>query len=154
MELAKGPIRIYGPPPDDPICGLVEAKFGLGRQHAAVLPRSDAGKVIAAVARDPLALGVVDLAQMLPGEASVKLLTIAPPCAGPVAPTRDALPPDYPLSQPVGLWVSSRASRAAKDCGEFVGSGECAATLKRHGLVPKVAAVKKDINHETHEKRQ
>ena len=35
LEMAKGAIRIYGPPRDDPICGLMEAKLGLGGQHVA-----------------------------------------------------------------------------------------------------------------------
>ncbi len=150
--MAKGAMRIYGPPPDDPIRGLVEAKLGLGgrdaKEHrqdayATVLPRSDVGKVILSVARDPMALGVVDLAQMPPGEASVKVLAIAPPCMGPAAPTRVKLPPGYPLIQPVGLWVSGQASQAAKDFGDYLGSGGCAGTLLRHGLVPKVVPVKK-----------
>ncbi len=141
--MAKGAIRIYGPPRDDPICGLVEAKLGLGGQHAAILPRGDAGKVILTVARDGLALGLVDLAEMPPGDASVKMLAISPPGAGLGAPTRVNLPPGYTLSQPVGMWVSGQAGQAAKDFGDFVASGECAGTLQRHGLVPKVVPVKK-----------
>ena len=77
---------------------------------SAILPRSDAGKVILTVARDPMALGVVDLAEMPPGEASVKMLAISPPGAGRAPPARE-LPPGYPLIQPVGMWVSGQAAR-------------------------------------------
>jgi hypothetical protein len=134
----------------------VEYKLGW-RQHVKVLPRADVGKLIQAVAHDPLAMGIVDLAEMPAGEASVKVLTLSPSFAGATttrsfpagrtygaaAPTRDKLPEGYWLSQPVDLWVSSQAGQPAKDFAEFLASGEGAATLQRHGLVPSVVPVKK-----------
>ena len=99
-------------------------------------------KLIASVARDPLALGVVDLAEMPPGEASVKMLLIEPPGPATAAPRGTACR-RLCLARPVSLWVSSQASQEAKDFADFLGSGDCAATLARHGLVPKVVPVKK-----------
>jgi hypothetical protein len=141
-KFAKGAIQLYGPPPEDPISLLLESKLWVGRQHVAVLPRSDIGKLIVSVARDPLALGVVDLAEMPPGEASVKMLMIEPPSPVLAAPSRDKLPRDYFLARPVGLWVSSQGSQQAQNFADFVGSGECATTLRRYGLVPNIVPVK------------
>ena len=62
LALHVGTIHLYGPPADDPISRLVENKL-LCRQHVKVLPRADIGKLLQAVARDPLAMGVVDLAE-------------------------------------------------------------------------------------------
>jgi ABC-type phosphate transport system substrate-binding protein len=143
LALFFGTIHLYGPPADDPISRLVETELGW-KQHVKILPRADIGKLIQTVARDPLAMGIVDLSQMPAGEASVKVLAIGPSLpAGPAGGTYSTLPQGYWLSQPVDLWVSAEAGQPAKEFAEFLASGECAATLQRHGLVPKVPAAKK-----------
>ena len=140
MALFFGAIHLYGPPAEDPISRLMETELGW-KQHVKVLPRADIGKLIQTVARDPLAMGIVDLSQMPAGEASVKILAIGPSL--PAGGTYETLPQGYWLSQPVDLWVSAEAGQPAKDFAEFLASGECAATLQRHGLVPKVPAAGK-----------
>jgi hypothetical protein len=146
LALQYGTIHLYGPPAEDPISRFLENKFG--RQHAKIVPRADVGKLIQTVARDPLAMGVVDLAEMPAGEASVKVLGLvssfpAGRTYGAMVASRDKVPEDYWLGQTVDLWVSPEASQAAKDFADYLGSGECAAILARHGLVPKVAPLKK-----------
>jgi ABC-type phosphate transport system substrate-binding protein len=84
LTLHFGTIHLYGPPPEDPISRLVENRAGW-KQHVKLLPRADIAKLIQTVARDPLALGIVDLSQLPPGEASVKVLALWP---GTAAPTR------------------------------------------------------------------
>ncbi len=140
LALFFGAIHLYGPPAEDPISRLMEIELGW-KQHVKVLPRADIGKLIQTVARDPLAMGIVDLSQMPAGEASVKILAIGPSL--PAGGTYSTLPQGYWLCQPVDLWVSAEAGQAPKDFAEFLASGECAVTLQRHGLVPKVAAARK-----------
>ncbi len=140
LALFFGAIHLYGPPADDPISRLMETELGW-KQHVKVLPRANIGKLIQTVARDPLAMGIVDLSQMPAGDASVKILAIGPSL--PAGGTYSTLPQGYWLSQPVDLWVSAEAGQPAKDFAAFLASGECAATLQRHGLVPKVPAAKK-----------
>ncbi len=140
LALFFGAIHLYGPPAEDPISRLMETELGW-KQHVKVLPRADIGKLIQTVARDPLAMGIVNLSQMPAGEASVKILAIGPSL--PAGGTYETLPQGYWLSQPVDLWVSAEAGQPAKEFAEFLASGECAATLQRHGLVPKVPGAKK-----------
>ena len=140
LALFFGAIHLYGPPAEDPISRLMETELGW-KQHVKVLPRADIGKLIQTVARDPLAMGIVDLSQMPVGEASVKILAIAPSL--PAGGTYSTLPQGYWLCQPADLWVSAEAGQPAKDFAAFLASGECAATLRRHGLVPKVPGAKK-----------
>ena len=140
LSLFFGAIHLYGPPAEDPISRLMETELGW-KQHVKVLPRANIGKLIQTVARDPLAMGIVDLSQMPAGEASVKILAIGPSL--PAGGAYSTLPQGYWLSQPVDLWVSAEAGQPAKDFAAFLASGECAATLQRHGLVPKVPAAGK-----------
>ena len=140
LALFFGAIHLYGPPAEDPISRFMETELGW-KQHVKVLPRADIGKLIQTVALDPLAMGIVDLSQMPAGEASVKILAIGPSL--PAGGTYSTLPQGYWLCQPADLWVSAEAGQPAKDFAAFLASGECAATLQRHGLVPRVPAAKK-----------
>ena len=124
---------------------LLEAKLAVGKGHVNVLHRNDSAKVIESVAHDPLAIGLIDLAKLAPGDASVKVLAISPPTKAPIPPSRLRIPEGYPLVRAVSLFVSDRASQSAKDLADFLATGECAVTIARHGIIPTVMPTKKEL---------
>jgi hypothetical protein len=101
--------------------------------------------VLLAVARDPAAIGFVDIGKLTPKEKSVKLVRILAQASGkqgvhPAALAADALPEDYPLARTLTLSVSPSASQAAKDFAEFLTRENCKETIARHNLLPPLHA--------------
>ena len=104
----------------------------------------DNEKVILAVARDPAAIGFVDLGRLPPKEKSVKLVRILGQAsakgmkgnASPLSLAADSLPEDYPLARTLTLCVSPHASQAAKDFVDFLTPEHCKQTLAKYNLLP------------------
>ncbi len=104
----------------------------------------DNEKVILAVARDPAAIGFVDLSRLPPKEKSVKLVRILGQAsakgmkgnASPLSLAADSLPEDYPLARTLTLCVSPHASQAAKDFVDFLAPEHCKQTLAKYNLLP------------------
>ena len=140
---AKRTIHLFGPPAEDPINQQVESQLQIGAEQATVSRKPDAAKVLAAVARDPAAIGVIDLAKLPADDVSVKILAISLPEREAVRPSHWQVPEGYVLARPVQLYVSERASRSAKGLAELISSGQCAASISRLGLIPAALPPKK-----------
>ena len=94
--------------------------------------KNDTEQVILTVARDPSAIGFVDLSRVPKDEKSVKVI--------PVFARKDKtarMPKEIqnPLTRTLLLYASPRASQTAKDFATFVSSADCAELLAQHGLV-------------------
>jgi ABC-type phosphate transport system substrate-binding protein len=112
---------------------------------------SDTAKVVFEVAKDPFAIGFVDLSKLPPDEKSVKRVNVY--LAGQAAKksVKDATGPldDYPLARTFTLYISPNASQTAKDFAEFATSAHCAETLAQHNLIPPLHASPVGANRET-----
>jgi ABC-type phosphate transport system substrate-binding protein len=143
------PIRGYGLQPSDPVMRIYQDKLAAkGAARAAgglkLTAAADTQKVILAVARDPAAIGFVDLSQMPKDDMSVRLLAIMPSPPAPLPhagegsylPAPGQVPDDYPLVQPVTLYVSPTAGQAAKDFADFLAENTFPEILAEHRLLP------------------
>ena len=75
----------------------------------------DTAEVILSVARDPAAIGFVDLSQMPKDDDSYKLVGLAMDDKQVLTPSVGKLPENYPLAQAYTLYLSPQAGQAAKD---------------------------------------
>ncbi len=122
---------------------VVERASG-SRRALRFTAQPDNEKVILAVARDPAAIGFVDLGRLPPKEKSVKLVRILGQAsakgmkghASPLSLAADSLPEDYPLARTLMLCVSPHASQAAKDFVDFLTPEHCKQTLAKYNLLP------------------
>ena len=76
---------------------------------------TDTAEVILSVARDPAAIGFVDLSQMPKDDGSFKLVGLAMDDKQVLTPSIGNLPENYPLAQAYTLYLSPKAGEAAKD---------------------------------------
>lgn len=150
-----GTMRVHGLKHDDPITELLKEKLGETRGEGLnYRVEPDTTSVVLAVAKNPFAIGIVDLSRLASDEKAVKLVNIylpGRPAEGQTS-TKDAksgkqaspstsagphvLSNDYPLARTFTLYVSSSASQIAKDFAEFAASPHCAETLVQHHLIP------------------
>ena len=108
----------------------------------------DNEKVILAVARDPAAIGFVDMSQLPPNEKSVKLVKILGQASTKATKSTkneprlaaDSLPEDYPLARTLMLYVSPNASQTAKDFADFLTPEHCKETIAQYNLLPPLHA--------------
>ncbi len=150
---AAAVMHVFGLKRGDPITQLLKEKLteSSGRKPLKYTAQSDNEKVILAVARDPAAIGFVDLSQLPPKEKSVKLVPVfegtRAESVGPKgnAPHPDPLPkgegamgasPPNPLSRTLTLYVSPKAGQAAKDFAAFLTPEHCKETIARYNLLP------------------
>ena len=156
---AAAAMHVFGLKRGDPITQLVKEKLfeGEGLRSLKYTAQPDTEKVILAVARDPAAIGFVDLSQLPPKEKSVKLVPVfAGEATGKEGPKRNAphhgpLPtnlrsvpgegaigafPPNPLSRTLTLYVSPKAGQMAKDFAAFLTPEHCKETIARHNLLP------------------
>jgi phosphate transport system substrate-binding protein len=121
----------------------------------------DNEKVVLAVARDPAAIGFVDISQLPPNDKSVKAVPVLLPGQSPVkqAATKDTKKaknkarggkkdasedvlangkPEIPnpLSRTLTLYVSPNASRTAKDFADFLTPEHCKEVIAQYNLLP------------------
>ncbi len=131
--------------------GTVTPKLSQGERVTAApkalrfTAQADSEKVLLAVARDPAAIGFVDLGRLPAKEKSVKLVRIVSQASGKqgghaAAISADGLPEDYPLARTLTLSVSPSASRTAIDFAEFLTREHCKETIARHNLLPPLHA--------------
>jgi ABC-type phosphate transport system substrate-binding protein len=156
---AAAAMHVFGLKRGDPITKLLKEKLfeSEGRRSLKYTAQPDNEKVILAVARDPAAIGFVDLSQLPPKEKSVKLVPVfegtKTGSEGPKrnAPHPDPLPtnlrsvpgegaiglsPPNPLSRTLTLYVSPKAGQAAKDFAAFLTPEHCKETIARYNLLP------------------
>jgi len=133
---AKTEIHRFGLAGTDPLAKLFDRVIIADGKQATVTRKEATAEVLAAVALDPQGIGFVNLAEIPPGEKSVKVLAIGPEGTPAPRSPADIVTKDYPLAQQWTLYVSPRAGATAKDFAAFVASAECAETLRRHGIVP------------------
>lgn len=150
-------IHVYGPYATEPITLLLQQRIGRSSLKYAPLP--DHRSVILKVARDPAAIGFVDLSQLSPNVKGVKLLSVYQPSQSKSekavskerSPTADekptpaarlsslaayGLPEDYPLVRTLTFYVSPYASETTNEFVQFVVSDRGANTLVKHSLLP------------------
>ena len=107
--------------------GRSATDFSLAKYTA----KPDTEQVILTVARDPSAIGFVDLSRLPKDEKSVKLIPVFVRKGKAPAPKEI----QNPLTRTLLLYASPRASQTAKDFATFVTSADCAEVLAQHGLV-------------------
>ena len=123
-------MHVYGLQHNDPISSLLNEKLGELKYKA----EPDTAKVVLAVAKDPNAIGFVDLSQFSPDERSVKLVDVYEgQGAGREGRGQDkSLSADsqalisIPLARTFTLYVSPNASQIAKEFADFAASPHCA----------------------------
>jgi hypothetical protein len=165
---AAAAMHVFGLKRGDPITRLLKEKLfeDEGRKSLKYTAQPDNEKVILAVARDPAAIGFVDLSQLPPKEKSVKLVPVFEgTIAGSEGPKRNAPHPDplptnlrsvpgegavgasppNPLSRTLTLYVSPKAGQAAKDFAAFLTSEHCKETIARHNLLPPLQAEQPEL---------
>jgi len=117
---AAAAMHVFGLRNTNPIAQLLKESFNRdpkgSARHATLkcTAQPDNEKVILAVARDPAAIGFVDMSQLPPNDKSVKLV---PVCEGT---GKGKVPTSNPLPRTLTLYVSPNASQVAKDFAEFL----------------------------------
>lgn len=91
-------------------------------------------KVILAVARDPAAIGFVDLSQLPENEKSVKRVKVTVGQKDPRS--TNIWYDDNPLARTLTLYVSPKASQTAKDFAEFLTPEHCKEIIAKYNLLP------------------
>jgi ABC-type phosphate transport system substrate-binding protein len=140
---AAAAMHVFGLKRGDPITQLLKEKLAEsgGRKSLKYAAQPDNEKVILAVARDPAAIGFVDLSQLPSKEKSVKLVPVFEGKAageqrrGKVVGSEGDTPPN-PLSRTLTLYVSPKASQTAKDFAAFLTPEHCKETIARYNLLP------------------
>ena len=142
---AAAVIHVFGLKHSHPITQLLKEKLGAGKAlRFSVQPDNE--KIILAVARDPAAIGFVDLSQLPLNEKAVKLVPVFEgagkgPISNPqsqISNFRYQIP--NPLSRTLALYVSPKASQTAKDFADFLTPEHCKATIAQYNLLPPLHA--------------
>ena len=110
----------------------LEAQLGI-KTAASALRHADAASLVAAVARDPWALGVTSIAAM----GNTRALDLTGDCGFLIRATPEAIKAgDYPLRQPLYLYrPDRRASGAQRDLLEWLASPQAQRSLRGMGLI-------------------
>jgi ABC-type phosphate transport system substrate-binding protein len=149
---AAAAMHVFGLKRGDPIAQLLKEKLAEsgGRKPLKYTAQPDTEKVILTVARDPAAIGFVDLNQLPPGEKSVKLVPVlegrgsqgdSPSFVG----RNLGQSPPNSLSRTLTLYVSPKAGQAAKDFAAFLTPEHCKETIARHNLLPPLPAEQPEL---------
>ncbi len=133
-QWAKRPIHVYGLLGTVPLDPFFREKLGVDRISAPIIRRAETGQIISAVAKDPVAIGFVDLSRVPVNESSVRLVKIIPPNQQSGVPPRGDGCEHYPLADQLTLYVSKRASETTYDMVKFITSSRCTEILARHSL--------------------
>ena len=153
---AKQEIKVFALPQADVATEIFGKECLLPNQWRRVTIKKTSAEVMQAVAADPAAIGIVDLATVgpiglagLPSDRTVKVLSIGAGAQA-IPPTPDNLKNAmYPLSQRLYLYVHPQASDTAKDFANFMatcGGSEATPyadtvkavmeTYQKNGLIP------------------
>ncbi|MBN2021488.1 MAG: hypothetical protein JW809_01725, partial [Pirellulales bacterium] len=130
-------IELYGLSRNHELAGWFEQKIVGPTREARVRRRTSTAEVIEAVAASAVGIGFVDVAQIGPAEDRVKVVGLIPPDAERVlTPSRRRVPQDYPLAQPLLLYLSPEADGTTREFFDFLAAGGGRESLQKHGYVP------------------
>ncbi len=135
---AEGPeatMRLFGLHRTSAIARVLDERLELPRRKAAYTSLKDTNEVILTVARDPAAIGFVDLSAMPEKETAVKLVGLILSKDTTATPRGGYVPDDYPLAVPYTLYVSPKASETARAMVKFLATNPCAETLAQYHLL-------------------
>ena len=135
---AEGPeatMRLFGLHRTSAIARVLDERLELPRRKAAYTSLKDTNEVILTVARDPAAIGFVDLSAMPEKETAVKLVGLILSKDTTATPRGGYVPDDYPLAVPYTLYVSPKASETARAMVKFLVTNPCAETLAQYRLL-------------------
>jgi phosphate transport system substrate-binding protein len=134
--MAQKDIHCYGLSAADPMTALFFSGVMRGTRCKNLQPKKDTAGVLAALALDPQGIAFVDLAAIPQDSTAVRVVAVGPAGTA-VKPNGKTLADGtYPLSKPLVLYVSPRASETTKDFVRFILSGACDAVFRQHGFVP------------------
>ena len=131
---AAAAMHVFGLKHTNPTTQLLKEKLVERGRSLKYSTQPDNEKVILAVARNPAAIGFVDLSQLPPNDKSVKLV---PVCEGT---GKGKAPTSNPLSRTLTLYVSPNASQTAKDFADFLTPEHCKGTIAQYNLLPPLHA--------------
>ena len=150
---AAAQMHVFGPKVSESATRVLRETLGIDKPLN-YKPEVDTEKVILAVARDPAAIGFVDMAQLLPTEKSVKFVPVvqngpaasddgrgkgkAPDARGKGKAPAPKPPSTVPnaLQRTLVLYVSPTASQTAKDFADFLTPEHCKETIAQYNLLP------------------
>ena len=141
---AAAAMHVFGPKQGDSATRVLRETLGIDKplNYRAEV---DTEKVILAVARDPAAIGFVDMAQLSPTEKSVKFVPVvqSSPAASDDGRGKGKAPASKPpstipnaLQRTLVLYVSPTASQTAKDFADFLTPEHCKETIAQYNLLP------------------
>jgi len=134
---AAAAMHVFGLKHTDPTTQLLKEKLVERGRSLKYNTQPGNEKVILAVARDPAAIGFVDMSQLPPNDKSVKLV---PVCEGK---SKSQIPNQQipnPLERTLTLYVSPNASQMAKDFADFLTPEHCKETIAQYNLLPPLHA--------------
>jgi ABC-type phosphate transport system substrate-binding protein len=144
---AAAAMHVFGLKHTDPMTQLLKEKLVERGRSLKYSTQPDNEKVILAVARDPAAIGFVDMSQLPPNDKSVKLVPVFEGAGrrqgdSPIFVERKLgqSPIPNPLSRTLTLYVSPNASQTAKDFAEFLTPEHCKETIAQHNILPPLHA--------------
>ena len=129
---AAAAMHVFGLKHTDPMTQLLKEKLVERGRSLKYNTQPDNEKVILAVARDPAAIGFVDMSQLPPNDKSVKLV--------PVFEGKSKSQISNPLSRTLTLYVSPNASQTAKDFADFLTPEHCKEVIAQYNLLPPLHA--------------
>ena len=125
---AAAAMHVFGLKHTDSTTQLLKEKLVERGRSLKYNTQPDNEKVILAVARDPAAIGFVDMSQLPPNDKSVKLV--------PVFEGKSKSQTPNPLSRTLTLYVSPNASQTAKDFADFLTPEHCKEVIAQYNLLP------------------
>jgi len=101
-----------------------------------VVRKADTAAVLEALALDPQGIAFADAGHVPAGNPSIKVLAIGDGETRPILPTaKTVLSGEYLLSETLRMYVSPKASRAAKSFARFLEAGGADTALRDHGFL-------------------
>ena len=136
LVMAQKDIHCYGLGAVDPMAAMFFSGVMRGTRCKNLRVKKDTAEVLAALALDPQGIAFVDLAGIPQDSTAVRIVAIGSAGAAVKPDGKTVADGTYPLSKPLVLYVSPRASETAKDFVRFILSGACDAVFRQHGFVP------------------
>ena len=154
-------IRRYGLAFTDPLTRLFHEKVLSAGKCRMIVRKKDSQEALSALAGDPEGIAFVDAVAAASAGEGVKIVAIgaggstgltASGSTGLTA-SKDAVGPNaqtikdgtYPLARTLVLYVSPKASPAARDFARFILAGSGDAICRKHGFMPTLQAVRADV---------
>jgi ABC-type phosphate transport system substrate-binding protein len=155
----RAAIRCYGLAFGDPLTAVFHGRVLSAARCGMIVRKGSSAEALSALAGDPHGIAFADAGAAAVSGETVKVIAIGSAGAGQLEAPRNGKPASgaaaapnaqtikdgtYPLAETLVLYVSPKGSEAAQDFSRFILAGGGDATIRKHGYMPTLRAVKAD----------